>query len=678
MKKKKGSKKKGGLGKDIYKMIRLWSTILVSMLFIILIMFLPMELPLTGLAVLDETLPVLYDPMPENNSYVAGGDKSFFISVDEENLNASTVRFYIKSKESTSWDDYLMQCIELNETTWECEVYGVTLSLDIVGSDTEEHYYFMARDYSDNTGYLGNSSDPLIFTVDINPPIIQFVGPENNSYVSGTETVELNVIDISSGVSGATVKYSLDNSTWIAMSASAPSYTAELGTTGFADNESIIIYAKASDNIDNIRFDWINVTADNSEPSIDVLAPSANETVVGIILLEINVTDIHSNVDASSVYYVVDTYERSMDCTKQGSRYACNEYFDTKIVSDGQRTITFHASDNAGNANSTSIQVIVDNKEISASIINPVDGIYVSGDIYINVTVTNAADKVTGVQMNMAGTDYSVQKNMTCPADYKCYTTWDTSELTDGSYTLTANATNIGDKFVNDSIGVTLDNTPPQLEIYSPTTDTVNGTIYPQVIVTDGYGVDSSTIRFNVSSYSKSMNCARYVQGKRYVCGGNFDTTTIEDSYYTLLFYGKDLAGNLNSASKRLLVDNTEGVGPSPNETSTNQTTTTTVAGATTSTTTAGGEVTTTTAAPTIISPILSPIITPIVLTLGSINKLIQEIFKPWPVKAFAVSIIIFLIVLAIFRNAQIIRFFKRGGAGQEEVGSEEGEEENV
>jgi len=374
-----------------------------------------------------------------------------------------------------------------------------------------------------------------------------------------------------------------------------------------------------------------------------------------------------------------------MDCTKQDSRYTCNEYFDTKLVSDGQRTITFHASDSAGNSNNASRGIVVDNKEISASITRPASGAYVSGEIYINVTVTNAGDKVTDVQMTITGPtgiDYSVEKDMTCSADYKCYTTWDTSELTDGSYALTVNATNIGDKLVNDSISVTLDNTAPELQIDSPTTNTVNGTIYPKVIVTDGYGVDSSTVRFNISSYSETMNCARHVQGKKYVCGGNFDTTKLDDDYYNLLFYGKDLAGNLNSATKRLLVDNTEGVGPSPNETTnetTNQTTTTTAAGATTSTTTAGAETTTTTRIiPTIISPILAPIITPIVLTLGSINKSMQEFFKPWPVKAFAISMIIFLIVLAIFRNAQIIRFFKGGeierGEGREDEEEGEGE----
>jgi len=599
--------------------------------------------------------PTLYNPSPQNATYLGGGDKNLSVSVSDENLDESTVALHIKSSDATSWDAYSMSCILMNETTWKCQIYGVTISLDIVGSDTKEVYYFDANDTLGNKGSLGTATDPLFFIVDINPPVINFASPTNNSYIGDTEEIRLTVTDVSSGVNESTVEYSFDNATWLNTTlGSASTYTATWNVSSLANNQSVVIYAKASDKINNTGYKTINVFIDNEQPQINITNPSQSgpvQNVSGIISLQISVKDAYSGLDSSSIKYNVEGYQRSMNCVGNASSYTCDEYFDTRLVSDGLRTINFSATDNAGNTNYSTVQINVDNKEVAASITNPAGNSYIALLTYVNATVTNALGKATGVKVKISGASYSVLSDMSCSADYKCYYAWNTSAVSDGAYTILVNVTNNLGKLINSSISVTADNTKPTLVIDSPSNTTLNGVIYPKVIVTDGYGVDENSIKFNISNRTaQGVSCARHVQGKQYVCGGVLNTSLLDDNYYNLVFYAKDLAENWNSTSMLILVDNIPSVGPSANATSTTSiasTTTTTTSNATGGTpTTTGGTATTAAAGET--TSTIGAGGGGILVVFGNLQKTISNILEPWPLKVLALGIILMAILMAI------------------------------
>ena len=109
----------------------------------------------------DTTPPEFSDPYPEDDSYVLGGDRTFSINITEDNLDTSTVKLYIKSIDSTEWDTYSLTCVD--NGIWYC---SATVSLDIVGSDTIEQFYFEANDTYDNYASYGNATNPLLSLVD--------------------------------------------------------------------------------------------------------------------------------------------------------------------------------------------------------------------------------------------------------------------------------------------------------------------------------------------------------------------------------------------------------------------------------------------------------------------------------------------------------------------------------
>ena len=115
--------------------------------------------------------PILFNPIPQNNSYVPGGPRNFTINITSENLNVSSVFLHIKAKDEVSWATYQMECNNYTLQDWFCIT---PVPFEIVGSDTVELYYFEASDLDGNVGYNGTADSPLKLTVDKNPPTISW------------------------------------------------------------------------------------------------------------------------------------------------------------------------------------------------------------------------------------------------------------------------------------------------------------------------------------------------------------------------------------------------------------------------------------------------------------------------------------------------------------------------
>ena len=592
--------------------------------------------------------PTFSNEFPQNNSYVAGGERLFQTSITDNELNTSTVKLRIISldayERSEPWDSYLMSCSNSTPSDWIC---NKSLSFAIVGSDTVELFYFEAEDTDGNYNSSGNETNPHIFTLDRNPPVVQFINPTNGSFVGGVVEISIDVTDSSSGVNRSTVEYSDDNSTWNNTTFADGYYVANWSTDSFSNNQTVTLYARAADNISNVGYDQIDVIIDNEVPKMLIVNPTGSGKVNGIISMILNVTEVYSGIGESAASYDVEGIKGTMSCSGTSENYTCQEYFDTTLLADGIHTFNFTVTDNAGNINSSSVQVNVDNTEISVSITNPTDGAFVGGnEVYVNATVSNADETVTGVKMQITGYNYELVENMNCSVDYKCYIVWNTTNVTEGMYTLTANVTNTENKDITDTISINLDKTAPRMTIDAPAESVVSGTIYPKVVVIDENGVNSNSITFNISTYGSTMECVMYLSGKKYVCSSYFNTTQLTDAYYDLYFYAQDSAGNLNSTSKRLLVDNVQDSGPTGD------------GGGETPATSPGGEPTTTTTAvaqTTTTKPTSTTVPTaPIMIVLGDIQNVIaplKDAFKHWPVKVAAVVIVILLIAVAFFKN---------------------------
>src|SRR4030042_3250207 len=229
--------------------------------------------------------PLLYGPLPVNNSFFSGGEIDFQINLTESDLNASSVTLHLLSLDAylqnESWENHILGCTNYTPSNWNC---SKKLTFPLVGSDTIELFYFDASDNSGNKGTNGtaNETHSLRFVLDRKVPIITFLNPTNGTWVSGTEMIELDVVDHASGINQSTVNYSFDRVQWFS-TAKTTYYNASWSTVSIPNNQSVTIYAKASDKVNNTNETSINVTVDNEIPSLKILLPLQNQNLTSTV-----------------------------------------------------------------------------------------------------------------------------------------------------------------------------------------------------------------------------------------------------------------------------------------------------------------------------------------------------------------------------------------------------------
>lgn len=497
---------------------------------------------------LAEAAPFLYNPIPRNNSFVSGGPRTFYLNITDSNLNASSVVLYIRAADEPSWEKFAMQCDNSTLSEWYC---NITVPFGIVGSDTLELYYFNASDNDGNYGNNGTAENPLMLTIDKNPPDITYVYPRNESWVKGIVRIGLTVTDVSSGVNASTVNYSTDNSTWKNMTKNTNFY-ADWNTSIFTNNQTITLYSKASDMVGNTRYSWINVTVDNEIPQLEILKPYQNQTLSGIVRFEMNVSDIYSGVDTASAFFSIAGIAESMDCTGT-KNYICTKLFDTFRISDGSYEINFSISDNAGNSNASYVKVNITNIIPLIRITEPVTNSYVKNMSLVKASLSDPKN-VEYVMLAIEKTGISETKNMSCTQDFSlCTYNIDTTKFKDGEYRITAMAMSKDrENLANSSIKLMFDNTKPSLNVSYPASP-VKGNFNISANVTDEFP-DEKKVVFQSGGISKNMSCTK--DTRKLFCEITFDSKLLKDGSNNLTISAEDLAGNSISSSKEIKVDN--------------------------------------------------------------------------------------------------------------------------
>ncbi|MBI2084035.1 MAG: hypothetical protein HYT70_00235 [Candidatus Aenigmarchaeota archaeon] len=502
--------------------------------------------------------PFLHDQQPANNSYISGGAKIFSINVTDPNFNTSSATVYIISLiaylQGENWDTHAMSC-EGSGSEWNCTK---SISFAIAGSDTIELLYFSASDTSGTTGYYGNSTSPLNFTLDRTPPAISFSSPINGSYVGGSKTISISVADSSSGVNNNTVQFSPDQSQWTNMSNSTQgTFNGIWDTTALSNNQTVTLYVRASDMVNNTGTANVNVSIDNEIPRLTVLS-SLSGTQRGSIALAANVSDSFSGV--ASVVYNVGTIAGTLGCTGSIYNYACSAVLNTANLADGNYTLNFTVNDKAGNSNTTSVPFESYNMQPSISISEPGKNSFLSGSILVMASLANSAD-VTYVELNLSSTQTLLLQNMTCNLNFtSCNYTLNTTAFSDGGYTIKAKVANKFDLDVSASTAVTFDNTKPVMNILKPLSN-VGGDFYIDVGITET-NLNTSSVKFELGSATGNLMCTPQTPSQ-YICSTAYDSKKIGDGKYTLKVTAVDKAGNAATELKEINILNKVGSGSS-------------------------------------------------------------------------------------------------------------------
>lgn len=259
----------------------------------------------------------------------------------------------------------------------------------------------------------------------------------------------------------------------------------------------------------------------------------------------------------------------------------------TKNVGAGQPNSHFwwrvRAQDAAGNWSDWSVsqELIIDSDDPSVSL-DAIASIYTNDDTpTLTGTATDSYDAgIANVEYRIEKTsDSSVVVDWTSATpsdgDFDNETTEDfsitPSSLSDDSYRILARSTDAaGNVSATDQIDeLIVDTTDPTVVINSPSdNDFVRGTITVEAEVTD---TNLEFYRFIVKD-SSNANVTHSGQifndGPTVAPTYDWDTTTVADGDYSIVFRGKDKAGNINNFRIDLVVDNTNPVDPTPTSTS--------------------------------------------------------------------------------------------------------------
>ncbi|SET64787.1 Ig-like domain (group 3), partial [Nitrosomonas marina] len=416
-----------------------------------------------------------------------------------------------------------------------------------------------AFDEAGNKGVSANVSvtvqNAAADSTDKEAPIVTVASPSPGAEVSGTTRVEFETFD-HVGI----VRVELyANDVHVGSSTNAP-FSIDWDTTQSVNGYGYL-QAKAFDAAGNkgVSF-YRNVTVNNSEtatpadtqaPTINIASP-ASGTVSGTIPVNFNFSD---NVGVVSV----DLYVNGQ-LLGNNTQAPFNFTLDTTTVADGSYTLTAHAFDEAGNKGvSANVSVTVQNAAADSTdkeapivtVASPSPGAEVSGTTRVDF---ETFDHVGIVRVELYANDVHVGSSTNAPFSID----WDTTQSVNGYGYLQAKAFDAaGNKGVSFYRNVTVNNsetaTPadtqaPTINIASPASGTVSGTIPVNFNSTDNVGVISVDLYVNGQLLGKNTQAP---------FNFTFDTTTVSDGSYTLTAHAFDEAGNKGvSANVTVTVQN--------------------------------------------------------------------------------------------------------------------------
>jgi len=407
--------------------------------------------------------------------------------------------------------------------------YNISISLN----EGEHNATFYVQDLAGDV-----NSSTVYFTVDVTPPNVSFIDPTPPPYYnSSISNITINVshaelypdtlilswngINISQTYSGSYTNITLDNLT----------------------DGRYSYYVWVNDTAGNWNSTEVRVvTIDTSPPEVTNITPANGSGVKGVVTISVVAHD--AGVGVASVVANVSnaTYSQVLNLTYNGSGVWYNDTWNTSALAEGEYNITINATDFIGRSNATYVTVIVDRTEPTSEVLFPVPSENISTTVYtINGTAIDNESGVARVWVSVDGGSTWALANGTLNWSYE----WNIQS--DGEYNITSMAE---DKAGNNQttlqyVPVTVDATPPQITLLSPTPGnsttlsasttsvTINISInetHPAVLILSWNNVNQS---FNYSS--------GYVSITKSVSSGNS---------YTFYVWANDTFGNANATPK--------------------------------------------------------------------------------------------------------------------------------
>ncbi len=393
--------------------------------------------------------------------------------------------------------------------------------------------------YANNT--IGDIEfEQVIVIKDGSAPIINIVSPTMNE-VFGVEAPSFSV-DITDPNLDA-MWYWIFNSTYQSINIT---FT-ENGTIDPAEwdglsNGEYTIRFYANDTLGSINFEDVNITKDIYAILIDIISPIENEIFgVNAPSFIVEITSAFLN----ATWYTVDEGFNNYTFTENGT--ILQAAWD--VLPDGVITIRFYANNTLGDINFEEVNITKDGSLPTINIINP------SEDEVFGVVAPNFTVEITDPNLDTMW--YTINSDATkfifTQDGVINQTAWDA--LADGNVLLTFHANDTVGNIKFEQVNIIKDDSPPTVNIVSPTENEVFGAVAPN------FTVEITDPNLDTMWYTVNSSATKFI----FIQDGVIDQTVwaaLADGDVLLTFYANDTLGYLASEDIIIRKSTSSEVGP--------------------------------------------------------------------------------------------------------------------
>jgi hypothetical protein len=284
------------------------------------------------------------------------------------------------------------------------------------------------------------------------------------------------------------------------------------------------------------------IAPDLTNPTVNITAPAAGN-VSGNINVSANASD---NISVAGVQFLLNGANLGVEDITAPYSISWN----TLTIANGPYTLTARARDAAGNTTTSSEVVVTVNNDTEQPTVNltapPAGTIAGTPDV-----TADAADNVAvaGVQFLLNGANLG-SEDLVAPYSFS----WNSTTITDGSYTLTARARDAaGNTKTSAGVIVNVLNHPadtefPTVSITAPSPGEISGTINVTADAGDNVGVVDVEFFLNGTSLGAADGSAPY--------SFSWNTTSVVNGTYTLTARARDAAGNTTTSTEVIVTVN--------------------------------------------------------------------------------------------------------------------------
>jgi hypothetical protein len=280
-------------------------------------------------------------------------------------------------------------------------------------------------------------------------------------------------------------------------------------------------------------FSNVVVISETSAPTVAISSPATSSSVSGTVSISVSAED---NVGVTKVEFYVNGV---LVATEAASPYVYS--WNTATLASGTYTLTVKAYDAAGNVGESSKTVSVVNNDITAptvALTAPLSNSIVSGTIAVSA---GASDNVGVNMVELYANGVLLFASNASPYNF----TWDTTQVANGSYILTARAVDSsGNSGTSSAVTVTVQNadtSAPTISAFSmPTSATSLTVAVSSFSASDNIGVTGYLITESATAPSSSASGWSSSAPTSFTFSG--------EGTKTAYAWTKDAAGNVSAA----------------------------------------------------------------------------------------------------------------------------------